>query len=98
MTIPGVQKPHWLAPVEQNASPQAAASPAGSPSSVVIDRPLTRRAGVTQATRGCPSTSTVQHPLALGAAAVLDRHHAQALAQDRQQRGAVVRHLDRAAV
>ena len=61
MTIPGVQKPHWLAPVEQNASPQAASRSAGSPSSVVIDRPLTRRAGVTQATRGCPSTSTVQH-------------------------------------
>ena len=28
----------------------------------MIDRPATRRTGVTQATRGWPSTSTVQHP------------------------------------
>ena len=33
-----------------------------SPSTVVIARPATRRAGVTHATRGWPSTSTVQHP------------------------------------
>ena len=60
--MPGVQNPHWLAPVAQNASPQASRRSAGSPSSVVIDRPRTRRAGVTHDTRGAPSTSTVQHP------------------------------------
>ena len=60
--IPGVQKPHWLAPVAQNASAQAARSSGASPSSVVMRRPATRRAGVTHATRGAPSTSTVQQP------------------------------------
>jgi len=49
--MPGVQKPHWLPPVEQKAEPQAAASSGGRPSSVVMERPRTRRAGVTQATR-----------------------------------------------
>ena len=29
---------------------------------MTTDRPATRRTGVTQATRGAPSTSTVQHP------------------------------------
>ena len=33
-----------------------------NPSTVVIDRPATRRTGVTHATRGSPSTSTVQQP------------------------------------
>ena len=60
--MPGVQNPHWLAPVAQNASPHEARVAASSPSSVVIDRPRTRRTGVTHATRGCPSTSTVQQP------------------------------------
>jgi len=58
--IPGVQKPHWLAPVEAKAAAHRSAS--GSPSTVVTDRPATRAAGVTQATRGAPSTSTVQQP------------------------------------
>lgn len=59
--IPGVQNPHWLAPVLQNASAHsAAASP--NPSSVVTRLPATRRAGVTQETRGIPSTRTVQAP------------------------------------
>ena len=40
----------------------APASAASSPSSVVTAPPRTRRAGVTQATRGSPSTSTVQQP------------------------------------
>ena len=59
--MPGVQKPHWLAPVAQKASAQRVGRrPARR--RVVIARPATRRAGVTQATRGAPSTSTVQHP------------------------------------
>jgi hypothetical protein len=58
--IPGVQKPHWLAPAAQKASVHVALS--ASPSRVTTARPTIRRAGVTQATRGAPSTSTVQHP------------------------------------
>ena len=58
--IPGVQKPHWLAPQAVNARAQRSAS--GRPSTVVTARPATRRAGVTQATRACPSTRTVQQP------------------------------------
>ena len=58
--IPGVQNPHWLAPAAVNAS--AHRPPSSSPSTVVTCRPATRRAGVTQATRGWPSTSTVQQP------------------------------------
>ena len=60
--IPGVQKPHWLAPVAQKRSAQSSRSAGSRPSRVVIDRPATRRAGVTHATRGAPSTSTVQQP------------------------------------
>ena len=58
---PGVQKPHWLPPVAQSASAQRPAS-GRAPSAVVTDRPATRRTGVTHATRGWPSTSTVQQP------------------------------------
>ena len=58
--IPGVQNPHWLAPAAVNASAQRPAS--SSPSTLVTCRPATRRAGVTQATRGWPSTKTVQQP------------------------------------
>ena len=46
-TIPGVQKPHWLAPVAQKASAHASRSSASRPSTVVITRPATRRTGVT---------------------------------------------------
>ena len=60
--MPGVQKPHWLAPVSQNASAQRSRTSSGRPSTVVIVRPATRRTGVTQATRGWPSTRTVQQP------------------------------------
>jgi len=61
-TIPGVQKPHWLAPVAVKAAAQRAATAGASPSVVVTRRPATRRTGVTQATRGAPSTQTVQQP------------------------------------
>ena len=60
--IPGVQNPHWLAPVAAKASAHIVATSGSSPSTVVTRRPATRRRGVTQATRGAPSTSTVQHP------------------------------------
>ena len=60
--MPGVQNPHWLPPVATKAAAQRSRTSASSPSTVSTDRPATRRAGVTQATRGAPSTSTVQHP------------------------------------
>ncbi len=63
MMIPGVQNPHWLAPVAVKASAQTATRSSGSsPSRVVTARPATRRTGVTHATRGAPSTQTVQQP------------------------------------
>ncbi len=60
MMMPGVQKPHCDPPVAANAAANSDAP--SSPSIVVTDRPATRWAGVTHATRGAPSTSTVQHP------------------------------------
>ena len=60
--MPGVQKPHWLAPLAAKASTQRALSDGGRPSTVVTERPATRRNAVTQATRAAPSIQTVQHP------------------------------------
>ena len=62
MMMPGVQKPHWLAPAATKADDQRSRTAGGAPSSVVTARPATRRTGVTQATLGRPSTQTVQHP------------------------------------
>ena len=50
--IPGGQKPHWLPPAAANASAHRARVSSGRPSSVVTDRPATRRTGVTHDTRG----------------------------------------------
>ncbi len=61
-TMPGVQKPHWVAPQAKNACDQRCCSVGLSPAAVVTWRPATLRAGVTQATRGASSTSTVQQP------------------------------------
>ena len=62
-TMPGVQNPHWLPPVEQKAAAHASPHlPGPARPTVVISRPATRRTGVTHATRGAPSTSTVQQP------------------------------------
>ena len=61
-TMPGVQKPHWVAPQARNASDHRCCSVGLRPAAVVTCRPATRRAGVTQATRGASSTSTVQQP------------------------------------
>ncbi len=58
--IPGVQKPHWLAPAAVSRSIHVGAS--ASASSVTTDRPVTRLTGVTHATRAWPSISTVQQP------------------------------------
>ena len=44
------------------ASAQPARTASGRPSRVVTSRPSSRRTGVTQATRGAPSTHTVQQP------------------------------------
>ena len=60
--MPGVQKPHWLAPAATKAPAQRLSSSGSSPSTVVTERPATRRTGVTQATRAAPSTQTVQQP------------------------------------
>ena len=60
--MPGVQKPHWLAPVAMKAATQRSRRSSAQPSSVVTERPATRRTGVTQETRAAPSTHTVQHP------------------------------------
>ncbi len=60
--IPGVQKPHWLAPALTNASAQRSRNAGARPSVVVTARPATRRTGVTQDTRGEPSIHTVQQP------------------------------------
>jgi len=62
MMMPGVQKPHCDPPVLTNAAAARSRTSASRPSTVVTDRPATRDSGVTQATRGSPSTSTVQHP------------------------------------
>ncbi len=62
MMIPGVQKPHWLAPVSLKARAHSSRTAGSSPSSVVTARPATRRTGVTQATRAAPSIHTVQQP------------------------------------
>ena len=95
--IPGVQNPHWLAPVAAKASAHASAS--ASPSSVVTVRPATRGDRGHAATRGL---AVDQHraaaALALRAAAVLGRARAEPVAQDLEQRRAVVGDLDRAAV
>ena len=45
--MPGVQKPHWLTPVAQNASAHRSRVAASSPSIVVTCRPPLRRAGST---------------------------------------------------
>jgi hypothetical protein len=60
--MPGVQNPHWLAPAAANAFTKPLYVAGSRPFTVVTARPLTRRSGVTQATRAEPSTRTVQQP------------------------------------
>ena len=62
MTMPGVQKPHWLAPAATKAATQRSRERRRRTLEGGHRRPATRRTGVTQATRGAPSTHTVQQP------------------------------------
>ena len=97
--MPGVQKPHWLAPVGAEGVGPRPRSSSSRPSTVVTARPATRRAGVTQATRGSPSTSTVQHPhWPCGLQPSLALRTPEPVAEHLEQRGAVVGDLDRPAV
>ena len=74
MMIPGVQKPHWLAPVSVNDSVQIDRKASSMPSNVVTRRPCTRRAGVTHETRGLAvDPYRAAAALSLGAASVLRR-------------------------
>ena len=66
---------------------------------MVTARPATRRTGVTQATRGAPSTQTVQQPhWPWGLHPSLTERQPRSVAQDVEQRGAVVGDLDVGAV
>ncbi len=60
--IPGVQNPHCDAPAATKAVDNDSRKSFGKPSRVVIVRSTTRVTGVTHASRGSPSTNTVQHP------------------------------------
>ena len=87
MTIPGVQNPHCDPPVATNAAASASRAVGSRPSTVVTERPATRAIGVTHATRGSPSTSTVQQPhWPCGAQPSLTEKIAEPLAQHEQQR------------
>ena len=61
-TMPGVQNPHWEPPVLVNDATRRAETSGSRPSTVVTFRPAIRSTGVTHATRGSPSTRTVQQP------------------------------------
>ena len=94
-TMPGVQNPHWLR--AGGAERLAPTRPRRRVEALDRrDRPAGHPAGRRHA--GHPRGAVDQHraaaALALGAAAVLDRAHAEPVAQHVQQGGAVVRHLD----
>ena len=85
--IPGVQKPHCEPPVATKRAASRSRTAASRPSTVVTARPSTRVAGVTHATRGSPSTSTVQQPhCPWGAHPSFTESDTEALAQHREQR------------
>ena len=91
--MPGVQNPHWLAPVAAEGLGPHAARVAACPPTVVIDRPATRRAG--RHARD-PRLAVDEHgaaaALALRAAPVLRRLMPSAVAQHLEQRRTVVGH------
>jgi hypothetical protein len=62
MTMPGVQNPHWSAPVAAKAAAYRSRSAASRPSSVVTVLPATRSRVRLQLTTGLPSIRTVQQP------------------------------------
>ena len=88
--MPGVQNPHWLAPVATKASAQRSRCAAGIPSRVVTLRPATRR---TRGHAGHPGQAVDPHgataTLTLGATAVLDRAAPELLAQHVEEGDAV---------
>ncbi len=88
--MPGVQNPHWLAPVATKAAAQRSRCAAGIPSRVVTLRPATRR---TRRHAGHPGQAVDPHgataALTLRAAAVLDRAAPELLAQRVEERDAV---------
>ena len=93
MTIPGVQKPHCDAPPAANASAHAA--PSGRPSSVVTSRPATRADRRHARDAGLAVDQTVQQPhWPCGLQPSFGGARAEPLAQDVEQRGAVVGDLD----
>ena len=62
-TMPGVQKPHCIAPPSTNARCTGCICRRGaSPSTVVTDRPTTSAIGTTQARASAPSISTLHAP------------------------------------
>ena len=88
----------WRRP-RRRRRPNAARTGSARPSSVVTARPATRRAGVTQATRGMPSTSTVQQPhWPWGLHPSLTDATTQPVPEHLEERCAVVGDLDLAAV
>jgi len=63
MIIPGVQKPHWVPSFSWNACCSRLMRPLAASASIVsTSAPSQRTASVMQASRGSPSTSTVQAP------------------------------------
>ncbi len=99
MTIPGVQKPHWLPPVATRASDHRSRSGSGQ---AVEGGHLAARQAAGRGHTGHPGRTVdpdrAAAALPLGAAAVLDRADAQLVAEDVEQRRPVVGHLDVGAV
>ena len=59
---PGVQNPHWTAPLATNARPSVRRRLSGKPSMVIMRAPLTFCMGVIQASAGPAFISTRQAP------------------------------------
>ena len=64
MTMPGMQKPHWMPPLATKARAKACWRNSSSPSVVVTTPPATFFMGVTQESTALPLRSTVQAPQA----------------------------------
>ncbi len=97
--MPGVQKPHWLAPVAQKSSAQARRSASSSPSRVVTvtaGHPSCR--GHARHPRRAVDEHRAAAALTLRAAPVLRGAQPEPVAQHAEQRRAVVGHRHRAAV
>ena len=85
--IPGVQKPHCEPPVATKLAASRSRTAASRPSTVVTARPSTARRGRdARDARFAVDQHRAAAALALGRAPVLHREHAEALAQDREQR------------